>query len=139
MSARVHKLINQPEDLVDEMLEGFCGAYSDIVRYAGNRLVLRARPKAPGKVGLVMGCGSGHEPAMIGWIGKGLLDVNVVGEVFAAPGPDQMLDGIRAADRGGGVLVCVSHHAGDLLNAELALELCEAEGLSKDVDMVVLI
>ena len=137
MSARVHKLINQPEDIVDEMLEGFCGAYSDIVRYAGNRLVLRARPKAPGKVGLVMGGGSGHEPAMIGWIGEGLLDVNVVGEIFAAPGPDQMLDGIRAADRGGGVLVCVSHHAGDLLNAELALELCEAEGISK-VDMVVL-
>ncbi len=137
MSARVHKLINQPEDLVDEMLEGFCGAYSDIVRFAGNRLVLRARPKARGKVGLVMGCGSGHEPAMIGWIGEGLLDVNVVGEVFGAPGPDQMLDGIRAADRGGGVLVCVSHHAGDLLNAELALELCEAEGLS-NVDMVVL-
>ena len=137
MSARVHKLINQPEDLVDEMLEGFCGAYSDIVQCAGNRLVLRARPKAPGKVGLVMGCGSGHEPAMLGWIGEGLLDVNVVGEVFAAPGPDQMLDGIRAADRGGGVLVCVSHHAGDLLNAELALEFCAAEGI-KDVDMVVL-
>lgn len=137
MTARIHKLINQPENLVDEMLEGFCAAYSDIVRLGGDRLVLRAQPKASGKVGLVIGNGSGHEPAMIGWVGAGLFDVNIAGEVFAAPGPERMVAGIRAADRGGGVLVCVSHHAGDLLNAELALELCQAEGI-EDVDMVVL-
>ncbi len=137
MSVRLHKLINRPEDLVDEMLEGFCAAYSDIVRCGGDRLLLRARAKAPGKVGLVMGGGSGHEPAMLGWVGEGLLDVNVVGELFAAPGPEQMLAGIRAADNGGGVLICVSHHAGDRLNAELALDLCEAEGLD-NVDMVLL-
>ena len=137
MTARVHKLINQPENLVNEMLEGFCAAYSDIVRLDGGRIVLRARPKAPGKVALVIGCGSGHEPAMTGWVGEGLFDVNIAGEIFAAPGPDQMLAGIRAADCGGGVLVCVSHHAGDRLNAELALELCEAEGV-QNVDMVLL-
>ena len=98
---------------------------------------MRAQAKARGKVGLVIGNGSGHEPAMIGWIGEGLFDVNIAGEIFTAPGPERIVEGIRAADRGAGVLVCVSHHAGDLLNAELALELCEAEGIS-DVDMVVL-
>ena len=137
MTVRLHKLINRPEDLVDEMLQGFCAAYADIARCGGNRLVMRARPKARGKVGLVMGSGSGHEPAMLGWVGEGLFDVVVAGEVFAAPGPENMLAGIRAADRGGGVLVCVSHHAGDLLNAELALELCELEGID-NVEMVLL-
>ena len=137
MSARKHKLINSPENILGEMLAGFCAAYSDIVRLADDGLVVRAQAKAPGKVGLVIGNGSGHEPAMIGWIGEGLFDVNVAGEIFTAPGPERIVDGIRAADRGGGVLVCVSHHAGDLLNAELALELCEAEGIG-NVNMVVL-
>lgn len=137
MTARVHKLINRPEDIVDEMLEGFCAAYSDIARLDGDRLVVRAQPKAAGKVGLVIGNGSGHEPAMLGWVGRGLFDVNIAGEIFTAPGPERIVAGIRAADRGGGALVCVSHHAGDLLNAELALDLCAAEGID-NVDMVVL-
>ena len=137
MSARKHKLINRPEDILGEMLEGFCAAYGDVARLTDNGLVVRAQPKAAGKVGLVIGNGSGHEPAMIGWIGEGLFDVNIAGEIFTAPGPERIVDGIRAADCGGGVLVCVSHHAGDLLNAELALELCEAEGIT-DVEMVVL-
>ena len=136
MTARQHKLINQPEAIVDEMLAGFCAAYSDIVRLDG-RLVQRAQPKAAGKVGLVIGNGSGHEPAMLGWVGEGLFDVNIAGEIFTAPGPDSIVEGIRAADRGAGVLVCVSHHAGDRLNAEIALELCAAEGIN-NVDMVLL-
>ncbi len=137
MSARPTKLINQPEAIVDEMLQGFCTAYSHIVKLQGERLVLRAQPKDAGKVALVIGCGSGHEPAMVGWVGRGLFDVNIAGEIFTAPGPQRIVAGIRAADRGGGVLVCVSHHEGDRLNAELALELCEAEGI-EDVDMVIL-
>ena len=137
MSARPTKLINQPENLVGEMLEGFCTAYSHIARLTDNGNVARATPKADGKVALVIGCGSGHEPAMIGWVGEGLFDVNIAGEIFTAPGPERIVQGIREADRGGGVLVCVSHHAGDLLNAEMALELCQMEGID-DVDMVVL-
>ena len=137
MSARTTKLINQPAAIVDEMLEGFCAAYSHIVQRQGTRLVTRAQPKEAGKVALVIGCGSGHEPAMIGWVGRGLFDVNIAGEIFTAPGPQPIVAGIRAADCGGGVLVCVSHHEGDRLNAELALELCEAEGID-DVDMVIL-
>ena len=137
MSARKQKLINQPQNIVGEMLAGFAAAYGDIVRLTDAGLVVRAKPKPRGKVGLVIGNGSGHEPAMIGLVGSGLFDANVAGEIFTAPGPEHILAGIKAADRGAGVLVCVSHHAGDLLNAELALELCEAEGIDK-VEMAVL-
>ncbi len=137
MSARKKKLINRPENILAEMLQGFALAYPDVVRLTNNGLIVRRKPKAEGKVGLVIGNGSGHEPAMIGLVGDGLFDVNIPGEIFAAPGPERIVDGIRAADRGAGVLVCVSHHAGDLLNAEMALELCQAQGI-RNVDMVVL-
>lgn len=137
MSARKQKLINKPENILSEMLAGFTAAYSDIVRLTDNGLVVRANPKAEGKVGLVIGNGSGHEPAMIGLVGEGLFDVNVVGEIFTAPGPERIVEGIKEADNGAGVLVCVSHHAGDLMNAEMALELCEMEGID-NVDMVIL-
>lgn len=137
MSVRKHKLINQPDTILTDMLSGFAAAFGDIVRLTDDGLIVRTQPKAEGKVGLVIGNGSGHEPAMIGLVGEGLFDVNVVGEIFAAPGPQRIVDGIRAADRGAGVLVCVSHHAGDLMNAEMALELCELEDID-NVEMVVL-
>jgi dihydroxyacetone kinase-like protein len=137
MTARYKKLINQPENILSEMLEGMALAYPDIVRLTDDGLIVRSLPKDTGKVGLVIGNGTGHEPAMIGLVGKGLFDVNVPGGIFAAPGPERIVSGIRAADRGAGVLVCVSHHAGDLMNAEMALELCALEGID-NVEMVVL-
>ncbi|MDQ7027550.1 MAG: dihydroxyacetone kinase subunit DhaK [Anaerolineae bacterium] len=137
MSARKKKLINQPENILQEMLEGVVAAYPDIIRLTDDGLIVRAEPKATGKVALVIGNGTGHEPAMIGLIGKGWFDVNIPGEIFAAPGPNRIVSGIKAAERGAGVLVCVSHHAGDLMNAEMALELCEMEGID-NVEMVVL-
>ena len=137
MSARKQKLINKPENILSEMLAGFTAAYPDIVRLTDNGLIVRSKPKAAGKVGLVIGNGSGHEPAMIGLVGEGLFDVNVAGEIFTAPGPDRIVEGIKEADNGAGVLVCVSHHAGDLMNAEMALELCEMEDI-KNVDLVIL-
>ncbi len=137
MSARKKKLINKPENILKEMLAGFTSAYSDIVKLDETGLVVRATPKDEGKVGLVIGNGSGHEPAMIGLVGEGLFDVNVAGEIFTAPGPERIVEGIKAADRGSGVLVCVSHHAGDLMNAEMALELCEMEDI-ENVEMVIL-
>jgi dihydroxyacetone kinase-like protein len=137
MSARKKKLINRPENILSEMLHGFASAFHDIVLLTDNGLIVRRTPKQNGKVGLVIGNGSGHEPAMIGLVGTGLFDVNIPGEIFAAPGPERIVEGIRAADHGAGVLVCVSHHAGDLLNAELALELCQADSIN-NVDMVVL-
>lgn len=137
MSSRKQKLINDPHHILPDMLAGFSAAYSDIVRLTDDGLIVRRQPKAQGKVGLVIGNGSGHEPAMIGLVGEGLFDVNIPGEIFTAPGPDRIVEGIKAADHGAGVLVCVSHHAGDLMNAEMALELCEMEGI-ENVDMVVL-
>jgi len=137
MAPRTKKLINQPQHILREMLEGFAAAYPDIVRLTEEGLIVRRDPKPAGKVGLVIGNGSGHEPAMIGLVGTGLFDVNVPGEIFAAPGPDRIVEGIKAADHGAGVLVCVSHHAGDLMNAEMALELCQMEGID-NVEMVVL-
>lgn len=137
MTARAKKFINQPENILPEMLAGFAAAYKDIVTLTPDGLIVRRQPKAAGKVGLVIGNGSGHEPAMIGLVGDGLFDVNIPGEIFTAPGPDRMVAGIRLAERGAGVLVCVSHHAGDLMNAETALELCQMEGIT-NVEMVVL-
>ncbi len=133
---RTAKLINDPADIVSEMLEGYAAAYPDIVRL-DDGLIVRTEPKAEGKVGLVIGNGSGHEPAMIGWVGPGLFDVNVPGPIFTAPGPSKLVKGVTAADRGAGVLICVSHHAGDLLNAEMALEEAADEGID-NVEMAVL-
>ena len=111
------------------MLEGFASAYPEIIKLEDG-LIVRAKRKAPGKVGLVIGNGSGHEPAMIGLVGPGLFDVNVPGPIFTAPGPSKLAEGVKAAENGAGVLVCVSNHSGDVLNAELALEDLEDEGFT---------
>ena len=133
---RTAKLINEPDAIVAEMLEGYAAAFPDVIKL-DDGLVVRAEPKAAGKVGLVIGNGSGHEPAMIGWVGPGLFDVNVPGPIFTAPGPSKLAQGVKAADRGSGVLVCVSNHSGDVLNAEMALEDLEDEGFT-DVASVIL-
>lgn len=132
---RVMRLFNARTAIVAEMLEGYVTANADIIALSDG-LVVRAVPKPAGLVGLVVANGSGHEPAMIGWVGQGLLDVNVPGPVFTAPGPARILAGLRAADRGAGVLLLVSSHAGDIMNASLALSNAEALGLN--VSMVVL-
>lgn len=133
---RTSKMINDPQRIVSDMLEGYAAAYPEIIKL-DNGLVVRAQPKPAGKVGLVIGNGSGHEPAMIGLVGPGLFDVNVPGPIFTAPGPSKLADGVRAADNGAGVLVCVSNHSGDVLNAELALEDLEDDGFT-NVDSVIL-
>ncbi len=135
MTTRTRRLFNDTGDLVVEMLEGYVAAHSDVIALSDG-MVVRAWPKPAGRVGLVIGNGSGHEPAMIGWVGRGLLDVNVPGPVFSSPGPARILDGIRAADRGAGVLLLVSSHAGDIMNASLAIADAENEGLR--AQMVVL-
>jgi phosphoenolpyruvate---glycerone phosphotransferase subunit DhaK len=135
VTSRTRRLINRPDALVEEMLEGYTLANADVVALSDG-LVVRARPKAQGRVGLVVANGSGHEPAMIGWVGGGLLDVNVPGPVFSSPGPTRIVAGIREADRGAGVLLLVSSHAGDIMNATAAIAEAEASGLN--VEMVVL-
>ncbi len=125
------KIINDRATIVDDMIDGYVAGHGDRVARAANpRVVIRAQPKADGKVGLVIGNGSGHEPIAMGWIGEGLLDANAVGDIFAAPPPDLILDGIKAADRGAGIILLISQHAGDVMSGEAAIELAEDEGIS---------
>ncbi|MBI3962658.1 MAG: dihydroxyacetone kinase subunit DhaK [Deinococcus sp.] len=124
------KLMNDPKNLCDELIDGYVRAFPDYVRrLAGTRIVLRARPKSPDQVAMLIGNGAGHEPIAMGWVGQGMLDGNVLGDIFAAPGPEAILEGIKAVCGDAGVLLLVSHHAGDLMNATLALDLAQEAGL----------
>jgi dihydroxyacetone kinase-like protein len=123
------KFINKPENLVQELLEGYTLAYADKVRLAGNNLVVRTVPKATGRVGIVTLGGSGHEPGLSGFVGEGMLDISVPGEIFAAPGAPRCLEAIRMADRGAGVLMVVLNHPGDVLTGNLTMQLAEKQGL----------
>ena len=122
------KLINDPLQVVDEALDGFVAAHADLVRLAARRVIARPAP-VPGKVGLVVGGGSGHEPAFAGYVGDGLADSAACGNVFASPSPDVVLDAIHAASGGAGVVMGYGNYAGDVLNFSMAAELAAAEGI----------
>jgi dihydroxyacetone kinase len=124
----VKKLINDPFDVVDELLDGFTQAHSDLVRLAAPHVVARNAAVA-GKVGVVVGGGSGHEPAFAGYVGPGLADAAALGNVFAAPSPDICLDAIREASTGAGVLLSYGNYAGDVLNFDLAVGDAAREGI----------
>jgi phosphoenolpyruvate---glycerone phosphotransferase subunit DhaK len=123
------KLINRPDAVVDEALEGLVAAHPGELRLAAPRVVVRAVAPVAGKVGLVSGGGSGHEPLHAGFVGPGMLDAACPGEVFTSPVPDQILAATRAVDGGAGVLHIVKNYTGDVMNFELAAELASAEGL----------
>ncbi|PLR96767.1 dihydroxyacetone kinase subunit DhaK [Bacillus sp. T33-2] len=124
------KLINQPESVVQEMVEGFVEAYPKYVKQVPNTTVIvRADAPVQGKVGIVSGGGSGHEPAHGGYVGRGMLDGAVAGEVFTSPTPDQVFEAIKAVDGGKGVLLVIKNYTGDVMNFEMAAELAEAEGI----------
>jgi dihydroxyacetone kinase-like protein len=117
------KLINAVDDVVKESLAGFCAAHSDIVRLGeAAPFVLRKNLK-PGKVALVSGGGSGHEPLHGGFVGPGMLDAAVPGQVFTSPTPDLILAAVEAADSGGGVLLIVKNYEGDVMNFDMAREM----------------
>jgi dihydroxyacetone kinase-like protein len=117
------KLINAVDDVVNESLAGFCAAHSDIVRLGETApFVLRRNLKA-GKVALVSGGGSGHEPLHGGFVGPGMLDAAVPGQVFTSPTPDLILAAAEAADTGGGVLFIVKNYEGDVMNFDMAREM----------------
>jgi dihydroxyacetone kinase len=124
----VKKLINDPFDVVDELLEGFVAAHGAVIRLAAPRVVARVAG-VPGKVGLVVGGGSGHEPAFAGYVGPGLADSAALGNVFAAPSPDICLDAIRAASGGAGVVLAYGNYAGDVLNFDLAVADAARDGI----------
>ncbi|MFA7692755.1 MAG: dihydroxyacetone kinase subunit DhaK [Candidatus Hydrogenedentales bacterium] len=123
------KLINNPDNLVQELLEGFVLANQQKVALAPSNLVVRVCPKPADKVAVVTLGGSGHEPALSGYVGEGMLDISVPGEIFAAPGPPRVLDALRLAKRDAGILFIVLNHAGDVLSANVAAGLAAKEGI----------
>lgn len=123
------KFVNNPDDLVQELIEGFALAQPDRVKLEGSNLVVRATPKSQDKVALVTLGGSGHEPALSGFVGEGMLDISVPGEIFAAPGPPRVVEALRMANRDAGVLFIVLNHEGDVLSANMAVEMAEKEGI----------
>jgi len=126
----VKKFINEPADVVKESLAGLGLAHRDLVRIdLENQLVLRRAAPVSGKVALVSGGGSGHEPLHGGFVGKGMLDAACPGEVFTSPVPDQMLAATKAVDGGAGVIHIVKNYTGDVMNFKLAAELAEDEGI----------
>ena len=122
------KLINDPADVVTETLKGFAAAHADLVTvHLDPDYVVRADAPVQGKVGLVSGGGSGHEPLHAGFVGLGMLDAAVPGEVFTSPTPDPILEATKAVDGGAGVLHIVKNYTGDVLNFETAAELADLE------------
>jgi dihydroxyacetone kinase-like protein len=132
----VKKLINKPEDVVREELQGIEAAHPDLVKvFYDPHYVVRADAPVAEKVGLVSGGGSGHEPMHGGLVGMGMLDAACPGEVFTSPTPDQMLEATKAVDGGAGVLHIVKNYTGDVMNFEMAADLARDEGI--DVEAVV--
>ena len=126
----MQKIINNPDYVVDEMLEGFVKAHKNLISPTENERVLKYK-NAPveGKVGVVTGGGSGHKPAFIGYIGKNMVDAVAVGELFSSPSAAMFYDAIREADSGKGVAVLYGNYAGDNMNVAMAMELAEEDGI----------
>lgn len=126
------KILNNPENYVDEMLAGLTAAHPEYYRLHGDsgKVVARTTAGKAGKVGIVTGGGSGHLPVFSGYVGEGLLDACAIGDVFASPSAEQMADAIRAADSGAGVLRLYGNYGGDVMNFDMAGELVEFEDIS---------
>jgi len=128
---RMKKFINDPKRLVPELLEGFTLAFPEKVKLHGTNTIVRAAPKAPGKVRLVTLGGSGHEPGLSGFVGKGMLDASVAGEIFAAPGAVKCIEALRETCAGReSALLIVLNHAGDVLAGNIARQTVEREKLN---------
>jgi dihydroxyacetone kinase-like protein len=124
------KFINAPEDVVKESLAGLAAAHPDLVSVDfDDQIVVRKDAPVAGKVGLISGGGSGHEPLHGGFVGRGMLDAACPGEIFTSPVPDQMLAATKAVDGGAGVLHIVKNYTGDVMNFKLAAELAEDDGI----------
>jgi phosphoenolpyruvate---glycerone phosphotransferase subunit DhaK len=124
------KLLNTRETMADDMIDGFVAAFPGLVKRGRHpRVVRRAVEKSPGKVSLLIGNGSGHEPIAMGFVGWGLLDANVVGDVFAAPSADLIVEGIRDVTGPAGAILLISRHEGDMINGMEAVMLAGDEGL----------
>ena len=123
------KIINKPENVVTEMLDGLAYVHSDLVHRVEGFDIIARNDQAAGQVGLISGGGSGHEPAHAGFVGDGMLSAAIAGAVFTSPTPDQILEAIKEADQGAGVFMVVKNYSGDIMNFEMAQELAEMEGI----------
>ncbi|WP_254424196.1 dihydroxyacetone kinase subunit DhaL [Thalassospira marina] len=127
----MQRFINDPDDIVDETVAGFVKAHSDLVRKdpENNRVVVSRFAPQEGKVGIVTGGGSGHEPAFVGYVGQNMVDAVAIGELFSSPTAKSFADAIRAADGGAGVAVLYGNYAGDNMNVRMASEMVEPDGI----------
>mgnify|MGYP000600344204 FL=1 len=123
------KMINNPDNIEDEMLNGMETAHPDYVKRVNGCAVHDRATGSQGKVVLISGGGSGHEPAHGGYVGKGMLDGAVAGAMFTSPTPDQVYEAIKAADGGKGVLLVIKNYTGDVMNFEMAADMAADEGI----------
>ena len=121
--------INNPENITAELLEGYVLAYPDQVKLAAENIVVRAQPKSEDKVAIVTLGGSGHEPALSGFVGEGMLDCSVVGDIFAAPGAQRLFQALQLMKREAGILLVVLNHSGDVMSANMACQLAQRAGI----------
>ena len=123
------KFVNDPANLTKELLEGYAMCYKGKVKIVSEKIVVRAAPKDAGKVAIVTLGGAGHEPALSGFVGEGMLDASVVGDIFAAPGAPKVLEALRMFKREAGILLVTLNHAGDRMSANKALRDAQKEGI----------
>lgn len=123
-------ILNNPDNIVDEMLQGFVKAHSDIVETTENPRVIKAKDIPAGKVGVVTGGGSGHKPAFVGYVGKNLCDAAAVGEIFSSPTPVAFLDAMKSADQGNGVACLYGNYSGDNMNVKMAVKMAKKQGIT---------
>ncbi|MDM5340048.1 dihydroxyacetone kinase subunit DhaK [Fictibacillus enclensis] len=131
------KLLQDPNQFVTDIVDGLIRSHPDYYEKVEGVNVIKRKDGTPsGQVGLVSGGGSGHEPAHAGYVGEGMLSAAVCGEVFTSPTPDMVLEGIKAADGGAGVLLIVKNYSGDVMNFDMAKELAELEGIQVETVIV---
>lgn len=130
------KIINNPDNVLSEMLAGIGMAHPEYLRKLDNANVLVRKDLSKSKVALVSGGGSGHEPAHGGYVGQGMLDAAVAGDVFTSPTPDQVYEAIKAVDRGKGVLLVVKNYSGDVMNFDMAKDMAEMDGIKVEAVVV---
>lgn len=127
---KMKKFLNSPENITDEVLEGLAGAYPDKIKIENGRIVVRATPKSKDKVAVITMGGSGHEPALSGFVGEGMLDASVAGDIFAAPNAVSVLAALKMFKDYAGILLVVLNHAGDVMSANMALKMAEREKIN---------
>lgn len=126
----MQRILNNPDDIVDEMLKGFLKTHSGLVEKTDNPRVVKAKKMRSDKVGVVTGGGSGHKPAFIGYVGENMCDAAAVGEICSSPTAAAFLDAFKAANRGKGVACLYGNYSGDNMNVKMAVKMAEKQGLT---------